>query len=80
MLIADEPTLGLAPLIVAQVMDILIELRDDGVAVLLVEEKVRALLEVADTAALLQLGRIVWSGDAAAVQDTELATAYLGVG
>ena len=78
-LIADEPTLGLAPLIVQQVLDILVELRNDGVAVLLVEEKVRSLLEVADTAALLQLGRIVWVGDADAVQDTELATAYLGV-
>ena len=77
-LIADEPTLGLAPLIVHQILEIMADLRDRGVAVLLVEEKVRSLLDIADVVAFLQLGRVVWSGPAADVDEAELAAAYLG--
>jgi ABC-type branched-subunit amino acid transport system ATPase component len=77
-LIADEPTLGLAPLVVSNLLDLFRTLRDDGVAVLLVEEKVRSLLELADVVSLLQLGRIVWTGHPDAVDDAELAAAYLG--
>jgi ABC-type branched-subunit amino acid transport system ATPase component/branched-subunit amino acid ABC-type transport system permease component len=77
-LIADEPTLGLAPLVVQNLLELFRALRDEGVAVLLVEEKVRSLLELADVVSLLQLGKIVWTGDPAAVDDAELAAAYLG--
>jgi len=77
-LIADEPTLGLAPLVVRNLLELFGALRDDGVAVLLVEEKVRSLLELADVVSLLQLGRVVWTGDPAAVDDAELTAAYLG--
>jgi ABC-type branched-subunit amino acid transport system ATPase component/branched-subunit amino acid ABC-type transport system permease component len=77
-LVADEPTLGLAPLVVRDVLDVLVELRDAGVAVLLAEEKARALIGVADTVAFMQLGRIVWSGSAADVDDAVLTSAYLG--
>ena len=62
--IADEPTLGLAPLAAARVCEILGELRDLGTSILLVEEKTANVLELADTVALMQLGRIVWAGPA----------------
>jgi ABC-type branched-subunit amino acid transport system ATPase component/branched-subunit amino acid ABC-type transport system permease component len=76
--IADEPTLGLAPLAAARVASILGELRDLGASILLVEEKTANILELADTVALMQLGRIVWSGPRAELDLEELTTAYLG--
>ncbi len=77
-LIADEPSLGLAPLIVKQIMDVFVELRNEGVALLLVEEKARDVLTVADTVAFIELGRITWEGPRAEVDDEQLAAAYLG--
>ena len=59
-LIADEPTLGLAPLAAETVMQAIVELRDAGTAVLLVEEHAQNALKVADTLAFMELGRIVW--------------------
>jgi ABC-type branched-subunit amino acid transport system ATPase component len=76
--IADEPTLGLAPLVVRQILEIMSGLRERDVALLLVEEKVRSLLDTADVVAFLQLGRVVWSGAAEDVDERELAAAYLG--
>ena len=76
--IADEPTLGLAPLVVAQVLDIFRELRDLGTTILLVEEKVRDVLTVADRAAFIELGHIVWAGERADLNDEELVGAYFG--
>jgi ABC-type branched-subunit amino acid transport system ATPase component len=77
-LIADEPTLGLAPLMVEQIMQIFTELRDLGVALLLVEEKTAAVLPVADWVAVLELGHIVWQGPAAATDHAKLTAAYFG--
>jgi ABC-type branched-subunit amino acid transport system ATPase component len=77
-LIADEPSLGLAPLIVDQILQLFIELRDRGVALVLVEEKARGVLEIADTVSFLSLGRLVWSGPKADVDDNLLAQVYLG--
>ncbi|HXA34149.1 MAG TPA: ATP-binding cassette domain-containing protein, partial [Acidimicrobiales bacterium] len=79
-LIADEPYLGLAPQIVKLIMTLLAELRDDGVAVVLVEEKSRDVLPIADKIAVLQLGRIVWTGTPDEIGAEELAAMYLGVG
>jgi ABC-type branched-subunit amino acid transport system ATPase component/branched-subunit amino acid ABC-type transport system permease component len=76
--IADEPTLGLAPLVVAQVLDVFRELRDLGTTILLVEEKVRDVLTVADRAAFIELGHIVWSGEREDLNDEELVGAYFG--
>jgi ABC-type branched-subunit amino acid transport system ATPase component/ABC-type branched-subunit amino acid transport system permease subunit len=76
--IADEPTLGLAPLAAARVCQILGELRDLGASVLLVEEKTANVLELADTVALMQLGRIVWVGPREQLDLEHLTTAYLG--
>ena len=77
-LIADEPTLGLAPLAAEAVMQAIIELRDAGTAVLLVEEHAQNALKVADTLAFMELGKIVWSGPRAEADMELLATAYLG--
>jgi ABC-type branched-subunit amino acid transport system ATPase component/branched-subunit amino acid ABC-type transport system permease component len=76
--IADEPTLGLAPLVVAQVLDIFRELRDLGTTILLVEEKIRDVLTVADRAAFIELGHIVWSGERKDLNDEQLVGAYFG--
>jgi ABC-type branched-subunit amino acid transport system ATPase component/ABC-type branched-subunit amino acid transport system permease subunit len=76
--IADEPTLGLAPLVVAQVLDIFRELRDLGTTILLVEEKIRDVLTVADRAAFIELGHIVWSGEREHLNDEQLVGAYFG--
>ncbi len=79
-LIADEPTLGLAPLIVDQIMDIFVQLRDRGVSLLLVEEKSKDVLKVADVVAFLELGHLVWVGPRSEVDEEQLAAAYLGTG
>ena len=76
--VCDEPTLGLAPLIVEQVLTIFTELRELGVALLLIEEKSKGLLQIADRVAVLQLGRLVWHGPVADVDDDLLVRAYLG--
>jgi branched-chain amino acid transport system ATP-binding protein len=65
LLILDEPSQGLAPLIVREVFRIVAQMRDDGISVLLVEQNVRASLEVADDAYVLENGEIVYSGKAA---------------
>jgi branched-chain amino acid transport system ATP-binding protein len=79
-LLLDEPSLGLAPLIVAQIMSLLVRLRDDrGLAVVLVEQNARSALSVADTAVVLNLGRVVKTDAAAVVAaDDNLRHAYLG--
>lgn len=79
-LIADEPTLGLAPLAATAVIDAIVELRTLGTAVLLIEEHARNALAVADQLACMQLGDIVWEGPTATADLDTLADAYLGRG
>jgi ABC-type branched-subunit amino acid transport system ATPase component/branched-subunit amino acid ABC-type transport system permease component len=76
--VADEPTLGLAPLSAAIVLDALRELRSKGSAVLLVEEKASEVMKVADIVAFLRLGRLVWIGRREDASQEQLAMAYLG--
>ncbi|NUT38756.1 MAG: ATP-binding cassette domain-containing protein [Thermoactinospora sp.] len=78
-LIADEPSLGLAPLVVRQVFDVFAELRDRGVALLLVEEKATEALAVADRVAFMRLGGVTWTGPRSEVDGERLTAAYLGV-
>ncbi len=63
-LILDEPSQGLAPLIVREVFEIVVSARREGAAVLLVEQNVRAAVEIADRAYVIDDGRIVYEGDA----------------
>jgi branched-chain amino acid transport system ATP-binding protein len=65
LLILDEPSQGLAPLIVREVFRIVAQMRSEGISVLLVEQNVRVALEVADKAFVLENGQIVYSGSAA---------------
>jgi ABC-type branched-subunit amino acid transport system ATPase component len=78
--VADEPTLGLAPRIVDDVLRVFEELRERGSAVLLVEEKARNVLEIAQQVAFLELGRVAWSGARADIDDERLLATYLGAG
>ncbi len=77
LLIADEMSLGLAPLVVDLVFESLARARDAGTAVLLVEQYVTRALELADQAVILRRGRLVWRG-AAADAGSELVAGYLG--
>src|SRR6201991_26255 len=65
LLILDEPSQGLAPLIVKEVFRIVAQMRDEGISVLLVEQNVRVALEIADDAYVLENGQMVYSGSAA---------------
>ncbi len=79
MLLLDEPSLGLAPLIVGQVFDVLKRLNEAGLTILLVEQNARRALAVASRAYVLERGRIVRSGPAAEIAaDPEVVTYYLG--
>ncbi|GIM95764.1 ABC transporter ATP-binding protein [Paractinoplanes toevensis] len=80
LLLLDEPSLGLAPKITAQIMALLRDLRDrTGLAVLLVEQNVRSALSVADEGLVLALGRVVTRNDAATLAgDADLRHVYLG--
>lgn len=79
-LIADEPSLGLAPRVVEEVYALLAELREAGTALLLVEEKAAGILGIADTVAYLSQGRVSWCGPRAEVEADRLTEAYLGMG
>ena len=65
LLVLDEPSQGLAPLIVREVLEVVARMRTEGIAVLLVEQNVRVSLEIADHAYVLDNGAIVFSGTAA---------------
>ena len=76
----DEPSLGLAPTIVDDMFDIIVRVRDDGAAVLLVEQNVLKALEIADRAYVLEQGRIVSEGlPAELMKRSHIREAYLGV-
>ena len=76
--LADEPSLGLAPMATETVFEALAELRDQGCALVLVEEQAGGALALADTVVLLELGRTSWVGPAAEVDRDRLTASYLG--
>jgi branched-chain amino acid transport system ATP-binding protein len=81
LLMLDEPSLGLAPLIVREVLDMVVELRHRGMAILLVEQNARAALKIADHAYVLESGCVVMEGKASKlVADPRIAKTYLGSG
>jgi branched-chain amino acid transport system ATP-binding protein len=65
----DEPSQGLAPKIVQDVLDTIRRLKSEGIAVIIVEQNAEAALSVADRAYILDLGRVVWSGEAQTLRD-----------
>ena len=81
LLMLDEPSLGLAPLIVKEIFRIVTDLRQTGVSILLVEQNARAALQVADHAYVMELGEITMQGPAAELaQDRRVIESYLGLG
>jgi branched-chain amino acid transport system ATP-binding protein len=79
LLMMDEPSMGLAPLIVSQIFKIVEELQTQGITVLLVEQNVRKTLQVSDRAYVLRLGKIVHEGTGQSlINDTLLQETYLG--
>ena len=76
--VADEPTLGLAPLAAEEVIRAIIELRDKGTAVLLVEENAENAVAVADRLIFMELGTITWAGPASSLDVDQLSAVYLG--
>jgi branched-chain amino acid transport system ATP-binding protein len=79
LLMLDEPSLGLAPLIVRDIFAAIARLRADGVAILLVEQNARAALEIADHGTVLENGAVTLAGPSAVLaQDPRVIAAYLG--
>lgn len=80
LLMLDEPSLGLAPLVVREIFHIISGLRDSGVAILLVEQNARAALQVADHGYVLETGRVTLQGPAdELMHDPRVAATYLGL-
>ena len=79
LLLLDEPSLGLAPLIVRAIFQIIRDLHEAGVTILLVEQNASLALQIADRAYVLEAGRLTISGPAAALlNDERVQRAYLG--
>ncbi|MDP6397574.1 MAG: ABC transporter ATP-binding protein [Arenicellales bacterium] len=78
-LLLDEPTLGLAPIAVKEVFDLIAELRDQGLTILVVEQNVRQALAISDYAYVLESGRIVMQGKGGELlNNSRLVESYLG--
>jgi branched-chain amino acid transport system ATP-binding protein len=81
LLLLDEPSLGLAPLLVREIFEKLAILRERGTTILLIEQNANMALRIADRGYVLQIGRIVESGTSADLRSSELVSdAYLGRG
>ncbi len=79
-LLLDEPSLGLAPILVDQILEIILGFKRDGVTVLLIEQNARAALAIADRGYVLETGRVTATGTARDIQANErVRAAYLGV-
>ena len=79
LLMLDEPSMGLAPILVQQIFDIIKELHDSGTTILLVEQNAEMALEIADRAYVLESGKIKLSGTGKELaQSDEIKKAYLG--
>jgi branched-chain amino acid transport system ATP-binding protein len=76
----DEVSMGLAPLIVDQIFESMRQLAASNVALLVVEQFVNRALEMADDAALMRRGEIIWQGRASEIDEQALTSSYLGEG
>jgi len=78
-LLLDEPSLGLAPLLVKQIFQIIREINDQGISILLVEQNARKALSIADRGYVLETGNITISGLASDLKSNQkIQEAYLG--
>ncbi|MFZ5639960.1 MAG: ABC transporter ATP-binding protein [Bacillota bacterium] len=78
-LLLDEPSVGLAPLIVKEIFDILVNLKQQGTTILMVEQNARAALKISDRAYVLERGEIVHEGEAQRLlHDPRIQASYLG--
>jgi len=79
LLLLDEPSMGLAPIMVEKIFEVIQQIASEGVTILLVEQNVRQALSVATRAYVMESGRIVLSDTAAnLMQDARVTEAYLG--
>jgi branched-chain amino acid transport system ATP-binding protein len=79
LLLLDEPSLGLSPILVDQILAAVVSLKANGIAVLLVEQNASAALEIADRAYVMETGRIVSTGEGSMLlSDPKVKAAYLG--
>ena len=80
LLLLDEPSMGLAPILVGQILEIVRKLKCEGLTILLVEQNAHAALAIADRAYVLETGRVTATGTAAEIQaDPRVRQAYLGI-
>jgi branched-chain amino acid transport system ATP-binding protein len=78
-LMLDEPSLGLAPRIVQEIFDTIVRIREDGCAILLVEQNAHLALEVSTHGYVLETGRVLLSDRSSVLRDSpEVRSAYLG--
>jgi branched-chain amino acid transport system ATP-binding protein len=79
LIMLDEPSLGLSPLLVEKLFELIVSLRNDGFSILLVEQNTSMALDVASRGLVMELGRVVLQGPVEALRnDDQLARAYLG--
>ena len=79
LLLLDEPSMGLAPLLVEKILETLVQLRDKGLTILLVEQNARAALKISDRGYVIETGKVVLQGTASELlSDVEVKRAYLG--
>ena len=79
LIVLDEATEGLAPLIVAEIWKVISTIREDGIATLIVDRDYRKVLAQSDRAIVLQKGQVVLSGTSAALRDNPELASYLGL-
>ena len=79
LLLLDEPSLGLAPMVVGEIFEVIQDLRSRGIAILLVEQNVIAALDLADRGYIMEIGKIAAHGKASDLRgDDEIRRRYLG--
>ena len=79
-LMLDEPSLGLAPVLVDEVLDTVRRLKEEGITILLVEQNVREALDLADRGYILQTGRVIAEGSGNELLDSDvIRSAFLGI-
>jgi branched-chain amino acid transport system ATP-binding protein len=80
LLLLDEPSIGLAPNLVREILQLVLQLRDEGLTVLLIEQDAHAALRVADRGYVMETGRIVADGNARELlSSARMRRAYLGM-